>query len=469
MMQDKNSKAGIMSRFLDWRQRHVSELPFLFILATVVGVISGVCAFLLKHSIAFVSRLITDHLAADSFNWWLVLIPLAGLVLTGLLTRNLMHARLSHGVRRLKAELKLKDYYQAPSRMVYAMIASTVTLGFGGSAGSEGPIACTGAAIGGNFGRWFGLSRRGLLLMIGCGAGAGIAGIFKAPLGGALFTLEVLRIPMSTPAMLVLLVCTIAAGMTAYALGGFVMDVPMADAGMSFDYSLIWWLILLGVASGVYSLYYSYIMKLIERWLTRLRYPLLRNVVGGLIVGVGVMFFPSLYGEGYGVVGHVLNGDISSVVADGLFASCGDAVSVLLLVMAMTLAFKCFATSATNSGGGVSGEFAPTLFAGCLFGCLFAMSLNQWFGLGLPVEMFALFGMAGVMAGAIRAPLMALLLTSEMVGSYGCFLPLLIVSGLSFGIVRLFTFDDFYSRHADRNNGLLSWFNRAFHIGHTKK
>lgn len=443
-------------RFSRWREFHVGDTPLMFILVTVIGLISGFGAFLLKRMIAFVSHTLTDSFNSFGVNWALILIPLAGLVLTGLLTRYVFRSKLSHGVRRLKEQIKQGNYYIEPKRMVYPMLAATITLGFGGSAGSEGPIACTGAAVGGNFARWLKMSPQMMLLMIGCGAGAGIAGIFKSPIGGALFTLEVMRIPMTTVPVLALLVCTVVSGMTAYALGGFSLDLTMNDASVMFDASLLPFVIALGLFCGLYSLYYSFIMKQVERWLTLISNKLLRDIVGGLCLGIAVFVFPSLYGEGYGVVGSILNGAYGSVVSDGPFALCGGGVELLIFVSLATVGVKCFATSSTNSGGGVSGDFAPTLFAGCMLGFLFATTVNYLFGASLPVGLFALFGMSGVMAGAIRAPLMALMLTTEMVGAYGSFFPLLVTSSISFSIVRLFTADDFFTRHFDKPNGLIS-------------
>lgn len=431
----------------------------MFILVTVIGLLSGVCAFLLKRMVAFVSTHLTSGLEAFGANWQLAVLPLVGLVATGLLTRYLFRAKLSNGVRHLKEQLKAKNYYIAPLRMIESMLASTVTLGFGGSAGSEGPIACTGAAIGGNFGRWCRLSPNMMMLMIGCGAGAGIAGIFKSPLGGALFTLEVLRIPMTTVAVLALIVCTIVAGMTAYALGGFTMDVTVADGFSGFEPSLIPIMIGFGLVCGVYSLYYSYIVKIVEQLLNRLHRPLVRNIVAGVALSAMIYLFPALYGEGYGVIGDILNGHYGAIISDGMFALDAGAVKLLILVAGGIVVLKCFATSATNNGGGVSGEFAPSLFAGSMLGFLFAMGINALTGSQLNVGVFALCGMAGVMSGAIRAPLMAIMLTTEMVGAYNMFLPILIVSAVSFGIVRLVTFDDFYSRHVDRPNGLASRLN----------
>lgn len=445
-----------MARFVAWRKRHLAETPFMFIVVTVVGLFTGGCAFLLKRMIAALSHWLTSPLAASHSNLLLLLLPLAGLMITGFLTRKVLRAKLSHGVRRLRMQLKGKDYYIPPTGMVYPMLASTITLGFGGSAGSEGPIACTGAAIGGNLARWLGMSPRMVMLMIGCGAGAGIAGIFKAPLGGALFTLEVMRIPMTTVPVLALLVCTVTAGMTAYALGGFTNDLWLADSGMMFDSSLLWFVVGLGIVCGVYSLYYSYIMKQVERLLTVIRKNWLRNLIAGSMLSLAIFMLPSLYGEGYGVIGSIINGDLEATVADGIFAGTVPGSGLMIAVVAATVAVKCFATSATNSGGGVSGDFAPTLFAGSMLGLLFVLTVKWVWNFELPLSMFVLAGMAGVMAGSIRAPLMALVLTVEMVGAYGCFFPLLVVVAISFGIVRLFTYDDFYSRRADRPNGLLS-------------
>lgn len=443
-------------RFARWCKRHVSETAMMFIVVTVIGLISGIGAFLLKSMIAYVARLLTDNLNSLGANRVLIFIPLSGLVLTGLMTRYLFRTKIDHGVRWLKEKIKIGDYYIAPSRMIYPILASTVTLGFGGSAGSEGPIACTGAAVGGNFARWLSMSPQMVLLMIGCGAGAGIAGIFKSPLGGALFTLEVMRIPMMTVSVLALLVCTVVSAMTAYALDGFTLDLSMEESSMMFDVSVLPFVIALGLLCGLYSLYYSFIMKHVELRLMRIPNSLVRSVVGGTFLGVAVFVFPSLYGEGYGVIGNILNGSYGAVISGGAFVHCGGGTGSFILIALGTVGVKCFATSATNSGGGVAGDFAPTLFAGCMLGCLFATSLNYLFDIGLSVEMFALFGMAGVMAGAIRAPLMALMLTTEMVGVYGSFFPLLVTASISFGVVRLFTADDFFTRHPDKPNGLLS-------------
>lgn len=435
--------------------RYVPEGPLLFILAAVIGLLSGGCAWLLKHMIAYVSGLFTSGVRDGVFNLWLLVIPVAGLVLTGLLCRYVFHRNLSHGVRTLMERLSCHDYDMKPWHIVTPMLASTVTLGFGGSAGSEGPIACTGAAIGGNMGRWFGLTPRQVMLLIGCGAGAGIAGIFKAPLGGALFTIEVLRIPMGTVQVLMVLVSSIVAGVTAYMLGGCTMDLDLTAAFPRVDNSMVLLALALGVFCGLYSLYYSFVMKWMERTLSRIRNPLALNVAGGVVLAVAIFLFPSLYGEGYGVIARVLNGDADAVAACGVLGEASPALPLLVGACLCVVALKCFATGATNNGGGVSGEFAPTLFAGCVAGLLFALGAEWIFGLSLPVGLCALIGMCGVMSGAIRAPLMAIVLTVEMADAFGCFMPVMITGAVAFGVVRFFTTDGFYTRYLDRRNGLL--------------
>ncbi|MCM1292679.1 MAG: chloride channel protein [Bacteroides sp.] len=448
--------SGLLDRFARWHRRYLSSKATLFIAVTVVGLLAGVGAFVLKRVIAAVSHLLLDHFNPLDFNWAFLFIPLIGIVLTGIATRYIMRTHLAHGVRHLKEQLKAKDYYIKPSLIFYPMIASTLTLGFGGSAGSEGPIACTGAAIGGNIGRWLRLDSKALMLMIGCGAGAGIAGIFKSPLGGALFTIEVLRLPLSSVFVIALLVCTIVAGMTSYALGGFDLDIDMTTAGASFDPSLMPFVLVIGVVCGFYSLYYSYIMKLVEHLLHKIGNPWVKNIIAGLLLSCAIAMLPALYGEGYKVDGHLLNDNPGALISDGMFACRSGGVVLLMSVSLALIAVKCFATSATNSGGGVAGEFAPTLFAGAVLGYLFAIAVEYFYGYHLPVGMFVLLGMGGVMAGAIRAPLMALMLVTEMVGAYSSFFPMLIVTALSFGVVRLFTYDDFFARHHDRPNGLIS-------------
>lgn len=440
---------------MNWLKSHLSEKTVIFIIASAVGMFSGIAAQLLKLMIGAVSALLTSRSAAEGINWWLLVFPSVGILLTQVFMRYVLHRVISHGVKRLMVSLKNKIYRLGSYLLYSPMIASSLTLGFGGSAGSEGPIAYTGAAIGSNVGRWFGLSSDSVRLIVGCGAAAGIAGVFMAPIGGALFALEVLRMEFTTMSVIVLLVAALIADLTAYILSGCAMDIDFyMHIPLGFDaYPYV---LSLGLFCGVYSIYYSFIMKWVEERLDKVSNRWNGTVLACMILSCAVFIFPSMYGEGYGVIEKVINGTPSSVIDGFIVAGLPSGGWNLVFVSGGILLLKCFAASATTCGG-VAGDFAPALFAGCMAGLFFASLLNLLFGLSLPVSLFALLGMAGVMAGAIRAPLMAIFLTVEMSAGYDYLLPLTLVGALSFGVVRLFTMDNFFHRGADRNNGIISW------------
>lgn len=429
---------------MDWRARNVNDQAFLFILAVVTGLCAGVAAAALKWLIALVSRGFTEHFRPWAPNWALLAIPVAGIMLTGLYQRRVLRHDITHGVRRLNAAIRNNTPY-LPGYLCYGpMLASTLTLGFGGSAGSEGPIAYTGAALGSNIARAMRLTAAQAMILLACGAGAGIAGIFKAPVGGFLFTLEVLRVRLNTMSVMACLLACVTADITAYVLSGCTVDLSYIQPEQ-FHLATAPYILLLGVACGAYSLYYSYVMQRMESVYDGMRRRWLRNLLSGAILAAAVFLFPALYGEGYGAMTRLLNGHIAAITSDSLFAALPLDGWPVVLVSAGILLAKPFATSGANSGGGVAGDFAPTLFAGCIAGFFFASLLNVAFGLQLPVAGLAFCGMAGAMSGIIRAPLMALFLTAEMTNGFVLFLPLLAVTTASYGIVRIFKPAQYYS------------------------
>lgn len=444
-------------RAVVWMKCRISVRMVMALLAVAIGALSGFGAFLLKYTVGYISSCLTSGLNASGYNLFFLLLPVVGIILTGVYVRYVLKDNISHGVRRLMGDLSHNKYGLSGELMYAPMVASSLTLGFGGSAGSEGPIAYTGAAIGSNVGRWFGLQQRYIMILIGCGAGAGIAGIFKAPIGGMLFTLEVLGMELSTVSVLTLLLASSVSAFTAYVLSGCSPDMSFVTAEvLHIDFRMVMFMVLFGIVCGAYSLYYSFVMKMVEHIIDRVNNQWLKNVVSGGVIGVLIFAFPALYGEGYGVVEKVLNGDVGAVMSYGVFAGDSGHVWIVVAVLVGIVAVKCFATSMTNSGGGVAGDFAPTLFAGCMLGLLFAIVMNNVAGCRLPQSYFAYFGMAGVMSGVIRAPFLAIFLTSEMTGCGGCLMPLAVVAAVSFGVVRVFTLDSYYSRRLDRNNGLLT-------------
>lgn len=430
----KAAAARLAERLAAWREHHVAERPFVFFLSALVGVVAGIMAWLLKGAIGWLSTALTSGVSDKGLDWWLLVSPAVGVTAVVALRRYWLKGDIAQGVRVIRRKLAVRRP-DIPSQVSYSpLLASAITLGFGGSAGAEGPIAFSGAAVGSNAGRMFGLSPRMVMILMGCGAGAGIAAIFKAPLGGALFTLEVLRMGLGSFGVMVLFVTTLIAALTATALQGFTLDMAMNEAS-GYDPAIIVWVLALGVFCGLYSIYYRYIMDLVGRLLGRLDNRWLRGAVSGLCLGVFLLLMPALYGEGYGVMRDVLNGNFAAITLGS--PARADGVATMMWIAAAVLAVKCFATSLSFNGGGVTGEFAPTLFSGCFAGFLFAQGCNWLLGTALPVQQFALIGMAGVMAGAIKAPLMAMFIVVEMSSAFTLLLPIALASTLSWAVVSL--------------------------------
>lgn len=413
----------------------MSEKKFLCLVAILVGLLAGIGAALLKDFINALSGFIRYVVPADVNSPVFIILPIVGVVLCGIYSRYVVKDNMEGGCERISLSLKQRNYY-LPRHLTYSpIIACALTIGFGGSAGSEGPIAYTGAAIGSNVGKYFKFPPDMCRVLVIIGGAAGIAGIFKAPIGGAMFAIEVLAMPMTTVSVTALIFACLSAGLTAYIWSGFTLDISYLPKNF-FAPETIGAVILLGIFCGLYSLYYSRMMSKTETLFRRISNPWIKNVSSGLLIGLLIFCFPVLYGEGYGVVGQVINGCDADIMRDTWMMDF-TGPWVLILFVAGTLMVKMIATAATNSGGGVGGDFAPTLFAGAMAGLLFAYTSNTLLGTHLNVANFAFFGMAGVMAGAIQAPLMAIFLTVEMVGDFGMILPLSLSAMFSFFIVRL--------------------------------
>ena len=455
-VQHNNGIKDWFRKFLLWRDRHIKEKNFVLVLAFFVGIFSGLAAIVLKFLIHFISTVLTSRINLESGNYLYILLPAVGVVITALFVRYVVRDNISHGVTRVlyaisqnKSRLKRHNIYTS-------VLASSVTIGFGGSVGAEGPIVYTGAAIGSNLGRAFRMSPRILMILVGCGAAAGIAGIFKAPIAGMLFTLEVLMLDLTTVSVMPLLIASITSTTLAYVYTGYEFEFFFAQTE-NFYTSRIPFVIMLGLVCGFASLYFTRVMNMMENFFARFKNPWLKTLVGCCILSGLVFLFPPLYGEGYGSIVGLLAGDTSSIVNGSLFYGDRNQVWFLALFIGMVVATKAFATSATNGAGGVGGTFAPSLYVGCLTGFLFAYLMNIFdFGIELSTKNFALIGMAGVMSGVMHAPLMAIFLTAELTGGYELFLPLLIVSTISYGTIKIFEPYSIYTMRLAKQGQLLT-------------
>lgn len=446
----------LFMRFLVWREHHISERTFLIFLALLVGVFGGLAAQLLKFLIHTISGALTVHIDIHSGNYLYILLPTLGVVITALYVRFMVKDNISHGVTRVLWAISQNKSRLKRHNMYTSLLASSVTIGFGGSVGAEGPIVYTGSAIGSNLGSAFRMSPKVLMILVGCGAAAGIAGIFRAPIAGMLFTLEVLMLDLSGLTVMPLLLSSIAGATVAYVLEGYNAEFFFAQSE-PFTTSRIPWTVALGVVCGLMSFYFTKVMFMMESMFKKVRQQWMRIVAGGALIASLVFVFPPLYGEGYGAVNHLLDGDVGGVMNGSFFYVDRDNVWFLVLFIGAITLMKAFATSATNGAGGVGGTFAPSLFVGALTGFLFAFVVNNLdLGLTLSQKNFTLMGMAGVMAGVMHAPLMAIFLTAEMTGGYDLFLPLLIVSALAYFTIQCFTPYSIYTMRLAKAGDLVT-------------
>lgn len=451
-----NRFTDLWMKLVIWREHHIREKSFLLILALFVGVCCGFAAQLLKYMIHMIAGLLTAHMNTTTANWLYLVYPVVGILIVTILLRYVVKENISHGVTKVLYAISRRKSRLKKRNMYASLLASSITIGFGGSVGAEGPIVFTGAAIGSNVGQAFRMSPRILMILVGCGAAAGIAGIFRAPIAGMLFTLEVLMIDLSGMTVMPLLLSSVAGAVVAYVLEGYNAEFFFVQSE-SFVTNRIPFTILLGVVCGLMSYYFTKVMFMMESTFSKLRHTGLKILVGGVIMAGLIFLFPPLYGEGYEAINNLLLGDVSNIVDGTFFYVDRDNVWFLILFIGAIALTKAFATSATNGAGGVGGTFAPSLFVGALTGFLFAYIVNNLdLGFQLSQKNFALMGMAGVMSGVMHAPLMAIFLTAEMTGGYDLFLPLLIVSALAYITIRIFTPYSIYTMRLAKAGDLVT-------------
>ncbi|MDE6741460.1 MAG: chloride channel protein [Muribaculaceae bacterium] len=425
-------------------------------LALVVGVVCGFAAQLLKFLIHYIAHHLTSHFSATTANWLNLVYPVVGIIIVTLFIQYVVKDNVSHGVTKVlyaisrrKSRLKKKHCYAS-------LVGSAITIGFGGSVGAEGPIVYTGAAIGSNIGQAFRLSPRILMLLVGCGAAAGIAGIFRAPIAGMLFTLEVLMIDLTGTTVMPLLISSISGATVAYVLEGYGAEFFFSQSE-PFHTNRIPLTILLGILCGFVSLYFTRAMFMLEKWFGAFKSRWMKITVGGVILAGLIFVFPPLYGEGYDSINTLLEGNTQGILDGTIFYGGRINPWAITLFVGCLILTKVFATTATNAAGGVGGTFAPSLFVGAMTGFLFAYFFNLMdFGIELSQKNFSLMGMAGVMSGVMHAPLMAIFLTAEMTGGYNLFLPLLIVSTLSYMTILAFEPYSIYTMRLAEKGDLIT-------------
>ena len=445
----------LLDRLISWRERHISERYFLLILSLLIGVTMALVAALLKFIIHVVESFILQNI--EDHHYLYLLFPALGILLSLLFVRYIVRDDISHGVTKVLSSISQRKSRIKPHNTWSSIIASALTISFGGSVGAESPIVLTGAAVGSNFGRLFRLEQRNLMLLIGCGVAGALGGVFKAPITGLVFVIEVLLLDLTMASVLPLLVSSVSAAAVAYVLSGkeilfqFIQTDP-------YHIERIPLMILLGVVCGLMSLYFSKTMFRFESELKRIKDFRLRYLISAAILSLLIFLFPPLYGEGYDSVNILLDGQYTQLLDGSIFEAFSNSYWVVFAFFLLTVLFKVFASVATNSGGGCGGLFAPTLFMGGLTGFIFSYLVNYFSSLNVFIspKNYILLGMAGLIAGVMHAPLTGVFLIAELSGGYNLFLPLMLVSLTSFATIRIFMPHSIYSLRLAEQGKLLT-------------
>lgn len=453
-----STNVSFVSRLDAWRQRHVSDRELVLVLAFMVGFLASLAAYVLHVIIHEIKELITSGFQVTTINWLYLLYPVIGIWLTSLFVKYVVRDNISHGITRVLYAISTKQSRLKGHNTWSSIVASAITIGFGGSVGAEAPIVLTGSAIGSNLGKIFHLDNRTLMLLVGCGATAAVSGIFKAPIAGLVFTLEILMVDLTMASLLPILLSSVTATCFSYFFTG---GSAMYDFKMDYLWSLerVPPTILLGIACGFLSLYFMRLMSWCENGYGKLsKYPYLKLLTGGVVLSSLIFLFPSLYGEGYDSLGLFIEGktltDWMQVMSGSMFAG---QTKYLVLYVGLVMMTKVFATSATNGAGGCGGTFAPSLFIGGFGGFFFARLWNiEQLGVYIPEKNFTLYGMAAVMAAVMHAPLTGIFLIAELTGGYQLFIPLIIVTISSYLTINIFEHHSIYAVRLAKQGKLLT-------------
>lgn len=455
----RRKEIHLLQLITDWIKGNHTERQVVLMLSLIVGLCTGLTAFVLKSLIEEIKHLLTSGFGVEDANLLYLVFPAVGILITMLFVRYIVRGDISHGVTKIlyamsRGRSRIKSHNRWSS-----IIASAITIGFGGSVGAEAPIVLTGAAWGSDLGKRFHLPPKTLMLLVGCGAAGAVSGVFKAPIAGLVFVLEVLMLDLSFSSLLPLLVTSITSVCVSYAFYG---TAPQFDFNLSkaFTIDIIPGCIILGVACGLVSLYFTRAMNWFEGIFARISKKRYKFLLGALVLGIMIYFFPVMYGEGYDVINQLINNAPPGDIMHNTFFF-GDE-SNLLIYLSLVLFFKVFATTATNGGGGCGGTFAPSLFLGCIAGFVFANLWDIILGLGteqtcyLSAKNCGLYGMAGLMSGVMHAPLTGIFLIAELTGGYDLFVPIMIVSVVSYLTINIFEPHSIYAMRLARRGQLLT-------------
>ena len=437
--------------------RRLSNQQIMMLLAVVVGVLAGLGTYLFEILLHFIKQGLISWFPVDSAHFLLLIYPAVGIILATLFVKYIVRDNISEGVTRVLYAMSRRNSRIARHNCWTSIVGGATTIGFGGSVGPEAPIVLTGAAIGSNIGRLARLNYKHTTLLLCCGAGAALAAIFKAPITGVVFVLEILMLDITAGSVIPLLIASITATTMAFMLRGFdpILAVTLAPAD-AFELWQIPLFILLGVLCGLMAWYFTSMNSRVGGFFKSIDKQYKKWLWGGAILGILIFVFPPLYGEGYEGFTSLMHGNAQELFNNSLFYRFRDIDWVIILFVIATMFFKVIAMASTNAAGGVGGTFAPSLFVGAFTGASLALICNTLFGWEVSIVSFTLVGMAGVMSGVMKAPLTSIFLIAELSNGYGLFIPLMITACISFAVGYYLDPDSIYTKQLRLNGELLT-------------
>ena len=437
--------------------RRLSNQQIMMLLAVVVGVLAGLGAYLFEMLLHGIKSGLIRWFPVDSAHILFLIYPAVGIILATLFVKYIVRDNISEGVTRVLYAMSRRNSRIARHNCWTSIVGGATTIGFGGSVGPEAPIVLTGAAIGSNIGRLARLNYKHTTLLLCCGAGAALAAIFKAPITGVVFVLEILMLDITAGSVIPLLIASITATTMAFMLRGFdpILAVTLAPAD-AFELWQIPLFILLGGLCGLMSWYFTSMNSRVGNFFKGIDKQYKKWLWGGVILGVLIFIFPPLYGEGYEGFTSLMHGNAQELFNNSLFYRFRDIDWVIILFVIATMFFKVIAMASTNAAGGVGGTFAPSLFVGAFTGASLALVCNTLFGWEVSIVSFTLVGMAGVMSGVMKAPLTSIFLIAELSNGYGLFIPLMITACISFAVGYYLDPDSIYTKQLRLNGELLT-------------
>lgn len=437
-----------------WRKKNIPDKQFLNFLSILVGLLVGIAAVFIKFSVHFIQNILHKIAPDSSENYWYIFYPSIGILIVVIFVKYILKRNIGHGIPSVLYAISTKQGRISAHNMFTSVISSAFTVGFGGSVGLEGPTVATGAAIGSNLGKILRLNYKQIVLLLGCACTGAMAAIFKAPIAAIVFGLEVIMLNLSMSAIVSLLLASFTATLTSYLFMGQNVLYPF-ELIDEYTISEVPSFIFLGILTGFFSVYFKRMYVRLEELFDRIQDWYVRLILGGGLLGAIVFMFPALYGEGYEVINMCLQSDYTYLFADNIFSSFSENFYVTILLFLSLIVLKVIGTSLTFGSGGVGGIFAPTLFMGANLGLLLAF-LFSYYGIAVSQSNFSLLGMGGMIAGVLHAPLTSIFLIADLTSGYGLFVPLMIVSTVSYATVRMFEANSVYTYQLARRKQLIT-------------